>query len=218
MATAAPSSRLSLSSVGINTSGSEGYYKSNLDLVLKENKQLKQRLDQLEKENRGLKKAVYDLSVRHGACIEQLGRTAKPFDIDNIINPESSSSSSSLLPEILLPETVHHHVPDHHGLQKVGLTGNNKSFCNLQFSQPFFFFSPFFRSQSSRNTSTKERVLKKIGCFCKTCFPSSSLSFPHCFCLFLFSLCPSCCYFMLLLCHATLSSCVCLPSCYFMLF
>ncbi|KAH9553873.1 hypothetical protein CY35_08G035200 [Sphagnum magellanicum] len=123
MATAAPSSRLSLSSVGINTSGSEGYYKSNLDLVLKENKQLKQRLDQLEKENRGLKKAVYDLSVRHGACIEQLGRTAKPFDIDNIINPESSSSSSSLLPEILLPETVHHHVPDHHGLQKVGLTG-----------------------------------------------------------------------------------------------
>ncbi len=65
MATAAPSSRLSLSSVGINTSGSEGYYKSNLDLVLKENKQLKQRLDQLEKENRGLKKAVYDLSVRY---------------------------------------------------------------------------------------------------------------------------------------------------------
>lgn len=59
---AAPSSRLSLSSV--KTSGSEAYYKSNLDLVLKENKQLRQRLDQLEKENRGLKKAVYDLSVR----------------------------------------------------------------------------------------------------------------------------------------------------------
>lgn len=59
---AAPSSRLSLSSV--KTSGSEAYYKSNLDLALKENKQLRQRLDQLEKENRGLKKAVYDLSVR----------------------------------------------------------------------------------------------------------------------------------------------------------
>ena len=60
---AAPSSRLSLNTV--KTSGSEAYYKSNLDLVLKENKQLRQRLDQLEKENRGLKKAVYDLSVRY---------------------------------------------------------------------------------------------------------------------------------------------------------
>lgn len=61
------SSRLSLSSApqSVKASGSEAYYKSNLDLVLKENKQLKQRLDQLEKENRGLKKAVYDLSVRY---------------------------------------------------------------------------------------------------------------------------------------------------------
>lgn len=58
--------RLSMSSApqSVKASGSEAYYKSNLDLVLKENKQLKQRLDQLEKENRGLKKAVYDLSVR----------------------------------------------------------------------------------------------------------------------------------------------------------
>lgn len=59
---ASPSSRLSLSSV--NTSGSEAYYKSKLDSVQKENKNLKQRVDQLEIENRGLKKAVYDLSVR----------------------------------------------------------------------------------------------------------------------------------------------------------
>lgn len=99
---AAPSSRLSLSSV--KTSGSEAYYKSNLDLVLKENKQLRQRLDQLEKENRGLKKAVYDLSVRHSACIEQFGRTWKPFDINSIITPESAdpeSSETADLPDLL---------------------------------------------------------------------------------------------------------------------
>jgi hypothetical protein len=86
MATAAPSSRLSLSSVGINTSGSEGYYKSNLDLVLKENKQLKQRLDQLEKENRGLKKAVYDHSVRYR------------MDLSLSVPPPSSSARIADIP------------------------------------------------------------------------------------------------------------------------
>lgn len=103
---AAPSSRLSLSSV--KTSGSEAYYKSNLDLVLKENKQLRQRVDQLEKENRGLKKAVYDLSVRHSACVEQLGHTGKPFDINSIITPESAGPESveaADLPDIV-PQKV----------------------------------------------------------------------------------------------------------------
>ncbi|CAM6097900.1 unnamed protein product [Calypogeia fissa] len=108
-------SRLSLSSApqSVKASGSEAYYKSNLDLVLKENKQLKQRLDQLEKENRGLKKAVYDLSVRHSACIEHLGKAVKPFDIENIITPESSG------PE--LDEAVR--VPDLAPQTKVGLQG-----------------------------------------------------------------------------------------------
>ncbi|OAE33749.1 hypothetical protein AXG93_2884s1220 [Marchantia polymorpha subsp. ruderalis] len=105
--------RLSMSSApqSVKASGSEAYYKSNLDLVLKENKQLKQRLDQLEKENRGLKKAVYDLSVRHSACNVHLGKVARPFDIDNLITPESS-------PPEELDDVVR--VPDL-GPQKVGL-------------------------------------------------------------------------------------------------
>ncbi|KAL2641342.1 hypothetical protein R1flu_008929 [Riccia fluitans] len=105
--------RLSMTSApqSVKASGSEAYYKSNLDLVLKENKQLKQRLDQLEKENRGLKKAVYDLSVRHSACYVHLGKVAKPFDIDNLITPETAAPEE-------LDEVVS--VPDA-GQQKTGL-------------------------------------------------------------------------------------------------
>nr|XP_024361079.1 WD repeat-containing protein 5B-like isoform X2 [Physcomitrium patens]XP_024361080.1 WD repeat-containing protein 5B-like isoform X2 [Physcomitrium patens]XP_024361081.1 WD repeat-containing protein 5B-like isoform X2 [Physcomitrium patens]PNR30195.1 hypothetical protein PHYPA_026511 [Physcomitrium patens] len=121
---AAPSSRLSLSSV--KTSGSEAYYKSNLDLVLKENKQLRQRLDQLEKENRGLKKAVYDLSVRHSACIE-LGRTGKPFDINSIITPESSGPES--LETADLPDIV----PQKVGIPSVAVPKSKRQAGGRQF-------------------------------------------------------------------------------------
>eukprot|EP00899_Mesostigma_viride_P002483 jgi/Mesvir1/12235/Mv00455-RA.2 len=71
---------------GAPKSVSESYYKSNLDRVLQENKQLKQKLEQLERENRDLKKSLYDLSVRHSATVAQLGKASAPFNIDSAIH------------------------------------------------------------------------------------------------------------------------------------
>jgi COMPASS component SWD3 len=46
---------------------SSNYYKSHLDNLGKENKQLKQKLDKIERENRDLKKSIYDLTIKYGA-------------------------------------------------------------------------------------------------------------------------------------------------------
>jgi COMPASS component SWD3 len=43
---------------------SSNYYKSHLDNLGKENKQLKQKLDKIERENRDLKKSIYDLTMK----------------------------------------------------------------------------------------------------------------------------------------------------------
>ncbi|KAL3695266.1 hypothetical protein R1sor_009342 [Riccia sorocarpa] len=124
--------RLSMASApqSVKASGSEErYYKSNLDLVLKENKQLKQRLDQLEKENRGLKKAVYDLSRKsklknfeakvmlalfQAQCQLSIHiEGSKPFDIDNLITPESAAPCRSSTKQPAVPDV---------GQQKAGVS------------------------------------------------------------------------------------------------
>ena len=56
-----------------------------VEKLLKEVKQLKQKVDILDKENSALKKSIYDLSARYAASISQGGlpyRTG-PFVIDN---------------------------------------------------------------------------------------------------------------------------------------
>jgi hypothetical protein len=50
--------------LGSGPVSSETYFKSSMEVLSKENKQLKTKLDQLERENRDLKKSIYDLSVR----------------------------------------------------------------------------------------------------------------------------------------------------------
>lgn len=82
-------------------SGAEAYYKSNLDLVLRESKALKARLDQLEHDNRLLKRSLYDLNLRHSACLEQLGHPVQPFSLDFVTAPSTErlpSLSSNQLP------------------------------------------------------------------------------------------------------------------------
>ena len=56
-----------------------------VEKLLKEVKQLKQKVDILDKENIALKKSIYDLSARYAASISQGGipYRAAPFVIDN---------------------------------------------------------------------------------------------------------------------------------------
>jgi hypothetical protein len=64
--------------------GSDAYYKNQMESITKENKLLKYKLDVLERENKDLKKSIYDLSVRYDMLMHQIGKTAKPFNIDSI--------------------------------------------------------------------------------------------------------------------------------------
>lgn len=56
-----------------------------VEKLLKEVKQLKQKVDVLDKENIALKKSIYDLSARYAASISQGGLSYRPgpFVIDN---------------------------------------------------------------------------------------------------------------------------------------
>lgn len=64
--------------------GSDAYYKNQMENITKENKLLKYKLDVLERENKDLKKSIYDLSVRYDMLMHQIGKTAKPFNIESI--------------------------------------------------------------------------------------------------------------------------------------
>jgi hypothetical protein len=64
--------------------GSDAYYKNQMENITKENKLLKYKLDVLERENKDLKKSIYDLSVRYDMLMHQMGKTAKPFNIESI--------------------------------------------------------------------------------------------------------------------------------------
>lgn len=64
--------------------GSDAYYKNQMENITKENKLLKYKLDVLERENKDLKKSIYDLSVRYDMLMHQIGKTAKPFNIDSM--------------------------------------------------------------------------------------------------------------------------------------
>ncbi|KAA8500017.1 Protein will die slowly [Porphyridium purpureum] len=56
--------------------GGEAYYKSQLEILWREKKQLNERLETLERENRDLRRSVYELSVRRSVG------TAPVFDLD----------------------------------------------------------------------------------------------------------------------------------------
>eukprot|EP00232_Nephroselmis_pyriformis_P022215 CAMPEP_0182865504 /NCGR_PEP_ID=MMETSP0034_2-20130328/7724_1 /TAXON_ID=156128 /ORGANISM="Nephroselmis pyriformis, Strain CCMP717" /LENGTH=315 /DNA_ID=CAMNT_0024997801 /DNA_START=55 /DNA_END=999 /DNA_ORIENTATION=+ len=98
------------------------FIKNNLELVHKENKALKQKVEQLERENRDLKKSVYDLSSRHNAVIQQLGKNVKPFNIDSVLPPpdqqgaaeqegEQREGGLETAPPPRVPSHAHPHPP-----------------------------------------------------------------------------------------------------------
>lgn len=76
-----PSSTKSSLGAGVNRD-------QQVEKLLKEVKQLKQKVDILDKENIALKKSIYDLSARYAASISQSGLSYKPgpFVIDNEVS------------------------------------------------------------------------------------------------------------------------------------
>ena len=64
----------------------DSYYKNHLELVTKENQQLKQRLEQLERQNRDLKKSLFDLSMQHDGVLTRLDKKSSPFNIDSALD------------------------------------------------------------------------------------------------------------------------------------
>ncbi|GAN05555.1 WD repeat domain 5B [Mucor ambiguus] len=77
----APSSSKSSLGAGVNRD-------QQVEKLLKEVKQLKQKVDILDKENIALKKSIYDLSARYAASISQGGLNYRPgpFVIDNEVS------------------------------------------------------------------------------------------------------------------------------------
>lgn len=82
------------SSLGINRD-------QQVEKLLKEVKQLKQKVDVLDKENIALKKSIYDLSARYAATISQGGLPyrAGPFVIDNEVTPTGKEMLSKVVQE-----------------------------------------------------------------------------------------------------------------------
>ncbi|KAI8646785.1 WD40-repeat-containing domain protein [Parasitella parasitica] len=76
-----PSSSKSPLGAGVNRD-------QQVEKLLKEVKQLKQKVDVLDKENMSLKKSIYDLSARYAASISQGGLSYRPgpFVIDNEVS------------------------------------------------------------------------------------------------------------------------------------
>ncbi|KAG1459361.1 hypothetical protein G6F56_006178 [Rhizopus delemar] len=84
----------SKTSLGINRD-------QQVEKLLKEVKQLKQKVDVLDKENIALKKSIYDLSARYAASISQGGLPYKtgPFVIDNEVTPTGKEMLSKVVQE-----------------------------------------------------------------------------------------------------------------------
>lgn len=89
-----PPSSSKTSSLGINRD-------QQVEKLLKEVKQLKQKVDILDKENIALKKSIYDLSARYAASISQGGIPYKtgPFVIDNEVSPTGKEMISKVVQE-----------------------------------------------------------------------------------------------------------------------
>jgi COMPASS component SWD3 len=82
---------------------SSNYYKSHLDNLGKENKQLKQKLDKIERENRDLKKSIYDLTIKYHMATAGGGHAGAGHH--NHVRPKAFNVDHALLPDSPLPES-----------------------------------------------------------------------------------------------------------------
>jgi COMPASS component SWD3 len=76
-----------------------------LEKLLKENKQLKQKVDTLEKENITLKKSIYDLSTHYASAISQGG--LKYPSLPYVLDPEVSAKDVITKGQDLINKAVH---------------------------------------------------------------------------------------------------------------
>jgi COMPASS component SWD3 len=96
-----PSQRQPTSSSSLKTSslGGGNNRDQQVEKLLKEVKQLKQKVDILDKENIALKKSIYDLSARYAASISQGGLSYRPgpFVIDNDVPATTSGKAQEMI-------------------------------------------------------------------------------------------------------------------------
>ncbi|KAI8882246.1 WD40 repeat-like protein [Backusella circina FSU 941] len=96
-----PSQRQPTSSSSLKTSslGGGNNRDQQVEKLLKEVKQLKQKVDVLDKENIALKKSIYDLSARYAASISQGGLSYRPgpFVIDNEVPTTTSGKAQEMI-------------------------------------------------------------------------------------------------------------------------
>jgi len=98
-----------------------------LEKLLKENKQLKQKVDTLEKENITLKKSIYDLSTHYAATISQGGLKYPSFPY--VLDPEVSAQDVITKGQDLINKAVHEAGGSVEGFQSApGSTKESKKF------------------------------------------------------------------------------------------
>lgn len=100
---AGPNAMGSTLSAGSLTSSSDR--DQQLEKLLKENKQLKQKVDTLEKENITLKKSIYDLSTHYASAISQGG--LKYPSLPYVLDPEVSAQDVITKGQDLINKAVH---------------------------------------------------------------------------------------------------------------
>jgi COMPASS component SWD3 len=108
-----------------------------IEKLLKEVKQLKQRVDVMDKENIALKKSIYDLSARYAASISQGGLNYRPgpFVMDPINSSNTNSGVITKAQEILT-KAVQQAGGDIDSLQTCKWTYLKR---NMTFKRPCFF-------------------------------------------------------------------------------
>lgn len=92
----------SMSSVTLNSSSDRD---QQLEKLLKETKQLKQKVDSLEKENIALKKSIYDLSTSYAAALSQGGHQYQ--SLPYILDPEVSAQDVVSKGQDVINKAVH---------------------------------------------------------------------------------------------------------------
>eukprot|EP00743_Colponemidia_sp_Colp-15_P005563 GILK01005984.1.p1 GENE.GILK01005984.1~~GILK01005984.1.p1 ORF type:complete len:508 (-),score=66.16 GILK01005984.1:60-1514(-) len=89
---------------------SETFYKNNLEILTKQNKDLKHKLDKTERENKSLKKSLYEMSVRYNLLLQPSGQKVKPFDVDAALVSDVADERTNMTHDRGVDVQSHTHV------------------------------------------------------------------------------------------------------------
>ena len=75
---------------------SRSYYKSQHNIMAKDQADLKNQIEELKRENLGLKKSLFDLSMRHEAALAQLeANSRQTFDLGSISGSDAAAGGAA---------------------------------------------------------------------------------------------------------------------------